>query len=148
MYLQIHSLESMEELSKEPFPPHTALISIGDPGTQPPCLSHCPAWSLRLEFDDVDPDETEEGVKGKYRLFDRGMAEKIADFVYKHKDEAELFICQCEYGQSRSAAVSAAIAEHFDRNGIEIFADERYYPNKRVYAFTLQALKQKRTCEK
>lgn len=148
MYLQIHSFESMEELAKEPFPPHTALISIGDPGAQPPRLSHRPAWSLHLEFDDVDPDEIEEGVKGKYRLFDRGMAEKIAEFVYKHKDEAELFICQCEYGQSRSAAAAAAIAEHFDKNGIEIFADERYYPNKRVFAFTLQALKQKQIYKK
>lgn len=141
MNLQIHSFESIENLAKESFPPYTALISIGDPGSQPPRLSHRPAWKLRLEFDDIYPEEIKEDTRGKYILFDYAMAEKIAEFVYRHKDEAKLFICQCEYGQSRSAAVAAAIAEHFDENGIRIFADERYYPNKIVFALTMQALK-------
>ena len=36
-------------------------------------------------------------------------------------------ICQCEHGQSRSAACAAAIKEHFEKSGIEVFADYRYY---------------------
>ena len=143
MNLQIHSFESIEELAKEPFPPHTALISIGDPDAPPPRLAHRPAWIFRLKFDDIYSDEMEEATK-KYILFDRTMAEKIAEFVYRHKEEAALFICQCEYGQSRSAAVAAAIAEHFEKNGIKIFADAQYYPNKRVFALTLQALEEQK----
>ena len=42
-------------------------------------------------------------------------------------------ICQCEYGQSRSAACAAAIKEHFEKSGIEVFADYRYYPNQLIF---------------
>ena len=33
----------------------------------------------------------------------------------------------------RSAACAAAIREHFYGDGIEVFADYRYYPNQLVY---------------
>ena len=36
-------------------------------------------------------------------------------------------------GCARSAACAAAIREHFYGEGIEIFADYRYYPNQLVY---------------
>ena len=49
-------------------------------------------------------------------------------------------ICQCEYGQSRSAACAAAILEFYDKNGISIFADYRYYPNQLVYNKVKDAL--------
>ena len=52
-------------------------------------------------------------------------------------------ICQCDYGQSRSAACAAAILEHFERNGISIFADYRYYPNQLVFNKVLKALKRR-----
>ena len=42
-------------------------------------------------------------------------------------------ICQCEHGQSRSAACAAAIKEHFEKSGIEVFADYRYYPNQMIF---------------
>ena len=42
-------------------------------------------------------------------------------------------ICQCEYGQSRSAGCAAAILEHFQGNGITIFRDYKYYPNKLIF---------------
>ena len=42
-------------------------------------------------------------------------------------------ICQCEHGQSRSAACAAAIKEHFEKSGIDIFADYRYYPNQLIF---------------
>ena len=49
-------------------------------------------------------------------------------------------LCQCEYGQRRSAAYAAAIWEHFDGTGISIFADYRYYPNQVVYHKIIDAL--------
>ncbi|NLB62365.1 MAG: hypothetical protein GX802_08150 [Clostridiales bacterium] len=49
-------------------------------------------------------------------------------------------ICQCEYGQSRSAACAAAILEHFNNNGISVFADYRYYPNQLIFNKMLEAL--------
>ena len=49
-------------------------------------------------------------------------------------------LCQCEYGQSRSAACAAAILEYFDATGISVFADYRYYPNQVVYHKVMDAL--------
>lgn len=50
-------------------------------------------------------------------------------------------ICQCEYGQSRSAACAAAIKEYYEHDGISIFADYRYYPNQLIFNKLLDALK-------
>ncbi|MCM1166131.1 MAG: hypothetical protein NC299_14270 [Lachnospiraceae bacterium] len=58
-------------------------------------------------------------------------------------------ICQCEYGQSRSAGCAAAILEHFSHAGISVFSDRDYYPNKLVYNKFLDALercKEKHSC--
>ena len=50
----------------------------------------------------------------------------MARFVYNHQNC--LFLCQCCYGSSRSAAVAAALLEHFE-SGHGDFRDDRYYPN-------------------
>ncbi len=50
-------------------------------------------------------------------------------------------VCQCEYGQSRSAACAAAIKEYYEKDGISIFADYRYYPNQLIFNKVLDALK-------
>ena len=67
-------------------------------------------------------------------------ADRLADFIRKAHDDGLDILCQCEYGQSRSAACAAAIAEYYDHNGIEIFADYRYYPNQLVYHKIMDAL--------
>lgn len=59
--------------------------------------------------------------------------EKLADFIYTVVEQGMDIICQCEYGQSRSAACAAAIKEHFEKSGIEVFADYRYYPNQLIF---------------
>lgn len=64
----------------------------------------------------------------------------MARFVYDHLDC--LFLCQCCYGSSRSAAVAAALLEHFEKRGMAIFRDDRYYPNLYIFRLTLQALEQ------
>ena len=58
-----------------------------------------------------------------------------------HKDEINTLICQCEHGQSRSAAVAAAILEFRSRRGIDVFSNDNYFPNKVVYRRVLAALK-------
>ena len=107
-----------------------------------------PAHILRLQFDDVTLEDFdyETGGAFAFRLFSEDQARRIADFVYRHLEDTAVFLCQCHFGQSRSAAVAAAVKEHFDHNGIEIFADElgRYCPNVLVFRKTLKALNEKR----
>ena len=69
------------------------------------------------------------------------QAHEIAKVYYENKDRITTLICQCEHGQSRSAAVASAILEFKSRRGIQIFADDRYYPNKVVFRRVLEALK-------
>ena len=140
--IKIKSLEEIEKTAKNGFSENTALISIGDVGSKAPELIYTPKWILRLEFEDISLDDEEYGDK-EYTIFNESMADEIADFVNEHQNEVQTIICQCEYGQSRSAGVAAAILEYFHGNGIYIFADDRYYPNKLVFRLTLEALNKK-----
>lgn len=145
MKVEIHSIQSLKRRAHKPFAPGTALISIGDFGTELPPLEYKPAHILRLEFDDVTLSEIDYESSGRYafRLFSEEQANQIAEFVYRHWEDCGTLLCQCHFGQSRSAAVAAAIKEHFYHNGIEIFADEqeRYCPNVYVFRLTLRALR-------
>jgi predicted protein tyrosine phosphatase len=162
MKLEIHSFESIQERALTPFEPRTSLISIGDPYAPPPELKYKPDHTLRLAFDDITMEEIKERLLDlpeylktddaqllKYMprqnifIFDDQKAQQIAEFVLKYKDETDTLICQCEYGQSRSAGCTAAIAEYLYGNGIEFFADDRYFPNRLVYHKVLEALKEK-----
>ena len=108
---------------------------------------------MRLAFDDVDNDVfadesfdelTQEEIfnlEKKYNIISEDQANEIASFYEKSKDSIAVLFCQCEHGQSRSAAVAAAILEIRNRRGIQIFADDRYYPNKVVFRKVLAALK-------
>ena len=117
------------------------MISVKDTGDDASELKYKPLWLLQLVFDDISSDELEDYKDKEYTLFNEQTARQIADFIICHKDKAETIICQCEYGQSRSAAIAAALSEFFWKSGINIFADDRYFPNKLVFRLTLQALK-------
>lgn len=131
----------------------TAVISIKDHDGEFAELKYPPDFLLQISFDDVDNDviideagwkATNEQIKlieEKYHMFTDAQADLIADFYFTNVDKAEAFICQCEYGQSRSAAVAAAILEFKSRKGIDIFSNDRYYPNKVVFRKTLKSLK-------
>lgn len=135
MRIEIYSRDKLENLSKNPFSPNTSLISIYDTDDTPAILINQPAHRINLQFDDVYINELDDSDYSDFhfKLFDSDYAKKIVDFVYKYKDETNLLICQCEYGESRSAAVAAAILEHFYGNGISIYSDERYCPNSFIY---------------
>lgn len=145
MNISIYSKRELEKLAGKPFVRPTALISIDDVGADLPKLQYKPQHILRLEFDDIYISDIDYENCGEYafRIFTVSQARQIADFVYRYKSETEAFICQCRFGKSRSAAVCAAIKEHFDRNGIDIFADERYSPNTFVFRTVFAALREK-----
>lgn len=157
MKLQILSREKIEFLSKKGFKPNTAVISITNAGLDFALLENAPEFLLQMAFDDVDndifidelgriPDSEEERIKveEKYNMLSDIQAKEIADFYFNLKDSAEMLICQCEHGQSRSAAVAAAILEFRLKRGIDIFADDRFYPNKAVYKKIYNSLKEKK----
>ncbi len=141
MNIKICSYEDIKKTALNRFEADTALISIGDTGADMPMLKYKPAYMLRLEFDDISNDETDDYSGRRFTLFNEETADRIAKFISAHEKEIKTLICQCEHGQSRSAAVAAAVSEFYFRNGISVFADDRYYPNKLVFRLTLKALR-------
>lgn len=69
-----------------------------------------------------------------------GEADALVAFIRDAISDGCDLICQCDYGQSRSAACAAAILQHTERRGIDVFADFRYYPNQLVYRKVFEAL--------
>ena len=146
MKVDIYSRKSVTELIESEFPQNTAVISFCDPATE----------KTRAERRPVD-------YKGKCeRLFnvaihdidieilpDYGLtadtyfpeAQALAEFIICAERDGLDILCQCEYGQSRSAACAAAIKEYFFGNGITVFADYRYYPNQLVFNKVYDALR-------
>ena len=155
MKTKILSRQALEELAKEPFAPNTAVISITDSDAGDVRLRHAPDALLRLKFDDVSagiftqclgrkPSVMEmRQLERRFRMLSQGQARQIAEFVLKNTEKN--LLCQCEHGESRSAAVAAAVEEFFHRRGVTVFADERYYPNKWVYRLVLLALRNRKT---
>ena len=153
MKILIKSRKDIEALSKKPFAERTLLISITDANDIPVELVNEPEYLIRVAFDDVDNDvivdEVGQNATGeeivlveqKYNMISREQAHEIAKTYYNHKDEINTLICQCEHGQSRSAAVAAAILEFRSRRGIDVFSNDNYYPNKVVFRRVLEALK-------
>ena len=128
MTIFIYAREEIEQLIEKEFPTKTAVISFYDP----PVGSH--------EAPPVD-------FCGKAgRLFQAAVwdyfpeAEKLASFIADAEKDGWDIICQCEYGQSRSAGCAAAIREFYEESGISIFADYRYCPNQMIYHKVYDAL--------
>ena len=152
MRIEICSFSTIETIAKTEFEPGTYLISIRDSVAEQPMLEFKPDKILWLMFDDVSEEVLTDTLKQKtldtelhntdmdFHLISDIDAKRIADFVLCNQNNINVLICQCECGQSRSAGCAAAISEFLYGNGIEIFADDRYHPNKMVYRKTLAAL--------
>lgn len=145
MEVGIYSRESVENLLAGDFPERVAVISFYDsvnPRTGekdvPVDYSCKTSRVFPVAIHDIDLE-----VLGNYGL-EYGTyfpeADDLAEFIYAAYQEGLDLICQCEYGQSRSAACAAAILEHFYHNGISVFADYRYYPNQVVFHKVYDAL--------
>ena len=146
MNVSIYSREDIEHIIADgKFPENTAVISFYDPE-----LKHADSDYTRIDFsgvcsdvfycevDDLDLDYLPEKGYTYESFFPE--ADELAAFIIKAYLGGKDIICQCEYGQSRSAGCAAAILEHFYRKGIDIFAAYKYYPNQVVYHKVFDAL--------
>lgn len=144
MEVSIYSREKIEKIIDTDFPKNSAVISFYDPkgirsdNLTPVNYKNKTEMIYQVALYDIDFE-----YLYKYNLtYDTYLpeAKEIAEFIYKAKEKDFDIICQCQYGQSRSAGCAAAILEHFENNGISIFADYRYYPNQVVFNKMLKAL--------
>lgn len=151
MNVSIYSREAIEHIIADgSFPDNTAVISFYDPTIKRIDVdySHVDYGGVcdtvfYCEVDDLDLDY----LKDKGYTYDTYFPEvdDIAAFIYRAYDNGMDIICQCEYGQSRSAGCAAAILEHFYGKGISVFSNYNYYPNQVIYHKIYDALeKQKR----
>ena len=145
MNVNIYSREEIEKLLETENLKNTAIISFYDPAIRRIDKDYKPVnYSGKCdrvflcELNDLDID-----VMPQYDLTYNTFfpeADELAEFIYKAKNDGLNIICQCEYGQSRSAGCAGAILEHFYKNGISIFTDYRYFPNQVVYHKVFDAL--------
>ena len=144
MKVEIHSRMSIKKLIEEGFPKNTAVISFYTPQKMRR------AEDVRIDYSGVCekvfyiavPDIDLKCLSDYGYTYDTYIEDtkELAGFVYDAYFCSLDIICQCDFGQSRSAACAAAILEHFEERGIEIFADYRYYPNQLVYHKVYDAL--------
>ncbi len=145
MQVDIYSRETIEVLLEDKLPDNVAVISFYDPPSkrtgevfEPVNYANKAERVFTIPLHDIDIE-----ILGDYGLdFNAYFPEvdELARFIHKAVDDGMDFICQCEYGQSRSAACAAAILEFYEKNGISIFADYRYYPNQLVFNKVKKAL--------
>lgn len=145
MDVKIYSRKAVEKLLLNGFPNNVAIISFYDPRTKrtdqeykPVDYSGITDRVFQVAIHDIDRE-----ILGDYNLtYETYFPEvgELAKFIHAAKNDGLDIICQCEYGQSRSAACAAAILEHFYKTGISVFADYRYYPNQMVFHKVFDAL--------
>lgn len=145
MKLDIYSREAIEKTNKYEFPENTVAISFYDPVPHYNSPDYKPVdYSKKIDkvfyipLRDIDIE-----ILPDYNLTYETYfpeVEKLVKFIYDAVENRYDIICQCEFGQSRSAGCAAAIREHFYGDGIRIFADYRYYPNQMVYHKVYDAL--------
>ena len=145
MQVSIYSRKAVQALIDGSFPLNTAVISFHSPQRMksddyaPVDYAGKPARLMYVCAPDLDIDALPRfGLS--YETF-MPQAAELALFIRQAHDDGMDILCQCDYGQSRSAACCAAILEHYERQGISIFADYRYYPNQVVFNRVLEALR-------
>ena len=137
MKVEIYSKKAIKELMDKGFPQNVAVISFYTPNNKREGMQSPVDYSglcnnvFYVGIPDIDIEILAEyGYTYESYL---AQADDIANFIREAKANNLDIICQCDYGQSRSAACAAAILQHFEGRGIDIFADYRYYPNQLIY---------------
>ena len=148
MEVSIYSRKAIGELIEKGFPQNTAVISFYTP------KSKRDYEETRVDYGGVCdrvfyvgiPDIDIEILSDYGYTYETYIvdADELAKFIYEAKADGLDIICQCDYGQSRSAACAAAILQHFEKRGIDIFVDYRYYPNQLVYHKVFEALEKQK----
>ena len=145
MKIFIHSRRSVKELIESGFPENTAAISFYTPaGKRERRESPVDYKGVCRRVFYVGIPDIDMGILAEYGYAYESYLEcagELALFIRNAYEEGLDIICQCDYGQSRSAACAAAILQYFEGRGIDIFADYRYYPNQLVYHKIFDALK-------
>lgn len=144
MTVEIISRRAAEELKKSEFPENSAVISFYTPngrralGDMPVDYSGVCDRTFAVGIPDIDRECLEDyGYTEESFLLE---ADAVAEFILGAVSDGRRIICQCDYGQSRSAACAAAILQFYEKRGIDVFADYRYYPNQLVYHKIFDAL--------
>lgn len=140
MKVEIYSKTAVKKLIDSEFPKNAAVISFYSSKKKEHRVFYETVCQrvFYINIPDIDIE-----ILGDYGYtYDTYLrdADKLARFIYEAVEDGFDIICQCDYGQSRSAACAAAILQHFERRGIDIFADYRYYPNQLVYHKIYDAL--------
>ena len=141
MLIEVHSRQTIETIDPNcPF----IVISIFDSRSYPPVIgksTNC-IGILQLCFDDVCHDFGD--IEGEVCINSK-QGKLIADFVLTYKNRAELIICQCEAGISRSAGVAAAISDYLLEDSTRFYKNSGgpngyFIPNKMVYRSVIDGL--------
>lgn len=144
MKVYIYSRKEIIKLIDGDFPKNAAVISFCDPkgirndNNVPVDYKGKPLRLMQIAVFDIDYD-----ILDSYGLtYDTYLpqANDIAKFIKQAVRDGLQIIRQCDYGQSRSAACAAAILEHYENRGIDIFRDYRYYPNQLIFNKIYEAL--------
>jgi predicted protein tyrosine phosphatase len=117
--------------------PDTAIISITDKDSDKNCFYKA-AWLkavLELQFDDVEA--------GGRNCITLTQAMEIACFVKRMRKNVQRIIVHCEFGQSRSAGIAAAISMYLDGHDSGVFYKRKYNPNRTCYHYVLAALRKR-----
>ena len=147
MTVKIYSRKAMEALLSKGNLENIAIISFHDPvergrryqkDYKPIDFSGKCDRVMQIALHDLDPEALADFGLTVETYFPE--ADKLAEFIYKAREDGLDIICQCEYGQSRSAGCAAAILQRFEGRGIDVFVDYRYYPNQLVYHKIFDAL--------
>lgn len=141
MQVTIHSRISIRQLLRKGFPENTAVISFYDPVMQKLDDNYCPVdyQGKPVALMQIALFDTGENEVDDYDSY-FPEAQQLAKYIHSANEKGLDIICQCDYGQSRSAGCAAAILQYFYGNGIYIFADSRYCPNQMVFNKVLDAL--------
>jgi hypothetical protein len=144
MKVEIYSKKAITELIAKEFPKNTAVISFYTP------KGRSDSEENRVDYTNVCdkvfyvgiPDIDMEILSDYGYTYETYLAEaeQLAEFIKAAVAGGLNIICQCDYGQSRSAACAAAILQYYEGRGVDVFADYRYYPNQLVYHKVFDAL--------
>lgn len=113
------------------------VVSVTDPGK--PEAEIRPTANLqgilRLKFDDIEKSNFVYDTSGDV-LMSGEQAAEIWSFVMGNVDSAQLIVCQCEQGVSRSRAIAAALGTML--NGENEPCGDDYWLNRHVYRLMIE----------
>ena len=146
MQVTIYSRKYIEDIiARWKFPDNTAVISFYDPDVKQIDEDYTRVDYSKVcddvfycELDDLDLDDLPEKGYTYDTFFPE--ADELAEFIVNAYLSRKNIICQCEYGQSRSAGCAAAILEYFYKKGLTVFSDYSYYPNQVIFHKVYDAL--------